>query len=72
MALSTVNPSQTQAWQKSEQHFKSMQSVSMKTLFEPDTARAEKFHIQWNDFLIDYSKNRITEETTNLFLQLAD
>ncbi len=72
MALSTVNPSQTQAWQKLEQHFKSMQSVSMKTLFEQDPARAEKFHIQWNDFLIDYSKNRITEETTNLLLQLAD
>ena len=72
MALSTGNPTQTKAWQKLEQHFKSMQSVSMKTLFEQDPARAEKFHIQWNDFLIDYSKNRITEETTNLLLQLAD
>jgi len=72
MALSTGNPTQTQAWQKLEQHFKSMQSVSMKTLFQQDPTRAEKFHIQWKDFVIDYSKNRITEETKSLLLQLAD
>jgi glucose-6-phosphate isomerase len=72
MALSTVNPTQTQAWQKLAQHFNSMQSVSMKTLFEQDPARAEKMHIQWNDFVVDYSKNSITEETVNLLLQLAD
>ncbi|MFM2264928.1 MAG: hypothetical protein RLZ77_346 [Bacteroidota bacterium] len=72
MALSTVNPTQTPAWQKLEQHFKSMQSVSMKTLFQQDPARAEKLHIQWNDFMVDFSKNRITEETVNLLLQLAD
>jgi glucose-6-phosphate isomerase len=72
MALSTVNPTQTTAWQKLEQHFKSMQSVSMKTLFQQDPARAEKMHIQWNDFMVDFSKNRITEETVNLLLQLAE
>ena len=72
MALSSVNPTQTQAWQKLAQHFKNMQSVSMKTLFEQDPARAEKMHIQWNDFVVDYSKNSITEETVNLLLQLAD
>jgi glucose-6-phosphate isomerase len=72
MALSTVNPTQTPAWQKLEQHFKSMQSVSMKTLFQQDPARAEKMHIQWNDFMVDFSKNRITEETVNLLLQLAE
>jgi glucose-6-phosphate isomerase len=72
MALSTVNPTQTPAWQKLEQHFKSMQSVSMKTLFQQDPTRAEKLHIQWNDFMVDFSKNRITEETVNLLLQLAD
>jgi glucose-6-phosphate isomerase len=72
MALSSVNPTQTQAWQKLAQHFNSMQSVSMKTLFEQDPARAEKMHIQWNDFVVDYSKNSITEETVNLLLQLAD
>ncbi|MBU3681972.1 MAG: glucose-6-phosphate isomerase [Flavobacterium sp.] len=72
MALSTVNPTQTSAWQKLEQHFKSMQSVSMKTLFQHDPTRAEKFHIQWNDFVVDYSKNIITEETLILLLQLAE
>jgi glucose-6-phosphate isomerase len=72
MALSTGNPTQTAAWQKLEQHFQQLQSVSMKTLFQQDPQRAQKFHIQWNDFMVDFSKNRITEETLNLLLQLAE
>ncbi|HSG06375.1 MAG TPA: glucose-6-phosphate isomerase, partial [Nitrospiria bacterium] len=34
--------------------------------------RARRFSLQWNDFLVDYSKNRITEETRNLLISLAD
>ena len=44
----------------------------MKQMFREDTARAEKFSIQWNDFLVDFSKNRITDETLKLLLNLAD
>lgn len=43
----------------------------MQEMFRNDTSRAEKFHIQWNDFLIDYSKNRISSETMELLQQLA-
>jgi len=49
-----------------------MQNVSMKTLFENDQERTQKLHIQWNDFVVDYSKNIITGETLDLLLQLAD
>jgi glucose-6-phosphate isomerase len=49
-----------------------MQNVSMKTLFENDQERTQKMHIQWNDFVVDYSKNIITGETLELLLQLAD
>ena len=57
MALPKVNPSQTAAWQQIQSHFEKMQATSMKDLFASDANRAEKFHIQWNDFLVDYSKN---------------
>ncbi|MEL1247066.1 glucose-6-phosphate isomerase [Flavobacterium helocola] len=72
MALSKVNPSQTEAWQKIQSHFEKMQATSMKDLFASDAKRAEKFHIQWNDFLIDYSKNIANQETLDLLLNLAN
>lgn len=72
MALPKVNPSQTAAWQKIQSHFEKMQPISMKDLFASDANRAEKFHIQWNDFLVDYSKNIINQETIDLLLNLAN
>lgn len=72
MALPTLNPSQTQAWQNLEKHFQSMQTVSMQSLFQQDAQRADKFHLEWNDFLLDYSKNNITEETLQLLVNLAE
>ena len=43
----------------------------MRDLFKADPRRFEKFSLQWNDFLIDYSKNRITEKTMSLLFDLA-
>jgi glucose-6-phosphate isomerase len=71
MALPKVNPSQTAAWQQIQSHFEKMQATSMKDLFASDANRAEKFHIQWNDFLVDYSKNIASQETLDLLLNLA-
>lgn len=72
MALQNTNPTETSAWNKLKIHFSSMQSNSIKEMFQHDSKRAEKFHIQWNDFLVDYSKNNITQETIDLLLQLAE
>jgi glucose-6-phosphate isomerase len=72
MTLTKINPSQTAAWQQIQSHFKKMQATSMKDLFASDVNRAEKFHIQWNDFLVDYSKNIISQETLDLLLNLAN
>lgn len=72
MALPKVNPSQTVAWQNIKSHFEKMQATSMKDLFASDAKRAEKFHIQWNDFLVDYSKNIVSQETLDLLLNLAN
>ena len=71
MALHSKNPSQTDAWQKIQSHFETMKSVQMQELFANDNNRAEKMHMQWNDFLVDYSKNIATQETIDLLLELA-
>ena len=72
MALQNTNPTETNAWQKLKIHFSTMQSNSIKEMFQKDSKRAENFHIQWNDFLVDYSKNNITQETIDLLLELAE
>jgi glucose-6-phosphate isomerase len=71
MALPNINPTNTKAWEKLNQHYAQMKQVSMKEMFANDTSRAEKFHIQWNDFLVDYSKNIINQETLTLLQDLA-
>nr|WP_288836795.1 glucose-6-phosphate isomerase [uncultured Flavobacterium sp.] len=72
MALSTLNPTKTTSWKKLETHFGQLKNVSMQQMFKQDATRAEKFSILWNDFLIDYSKNIINQETMALLLELAN
>ena len=72
MALNTINPTETSAWKKLEMHYNEMQKASMQELFQLDANRTEKFNLKWNDFLIDYSKNIINQETLQLLLQLAN
>ena len=71
MALPNINPTSTNAWKKLNEHYAQMKSVSMSEMFANDTTRAEKFNIQWNDFLVDYSKNIINQETFSLLQDLA-
>jgi len=72
MALENTNPTTTQAWKKLEQHYNENHRTTIKDLFLNDNRRADRFSIQWNDFLVDYSKNNITSETISLLLELAD
>lgn len=71
MALENTNPSGTAAWQQLREHYSEMQMASMKEMFAGDDSRASRMHIQWNDFLIDYSKNIVTEKTLGLLQGLA-
>jgi glucose-6-phosphate isomerase len=71
MALQNINPTATAAWQALSDHFKEMQHASMREMFAADPQRAEKFHIKWNDFLVDYSKNIANEKTFSLLQDLA-
>ena len=72
MALNKTNPTKTEVWKKLTTHYKETKDTRLRDLFSSDTNRAEKFTLQWKDFLFDYSKNRISTETMQLLLQLAE
>lgn len=72
MSLSSINPTKTEAWKKLLAHFAITKNNTMQELFKNDATRADKFHIQWKDFLVDFSKNRIDSTTVKLLLELAE
>ncbi|UCB49706.1 MAG: glucose-6-phosphate isomerase [Deltaproteobacteria bacterium] len=70
--LNKIDPTKTQSWKALTEHFAKMKKVHMRTLFAEDPERFKKFSIRFNDILVDYSKNIITEETLGLLIGLAD
>ena len=70
--LKNSNPTQTNAWKALQKHFAEVKDRHTLSLFEKDAARADKFSIQWHDFYVDYSKNRIDEQTLKLLVNLAE
>ena len=71
MPLENTDPTTTEAWKKLKEHYKETKDLHLKTLFVEDQNRAEKFTIRWKDFLVDYSKNRFTDKTLSLLIDLA-
>lgn len=71
MALPKINPTQTQAWKNLEKHFEAIKADNMNAWFEENPKRGKDFQISWENFYVDYSKNRITKETLELLLDLA-
>lgn len=71
MALNTINPTTTKAWNALEKHFQTIQHTSIKELFAQNSNRFEEFSIQYSSLLVDYSKNRINAETIQLLVDLA-
>jgi glucose-6-phosphate isomerase len=66
-------PSVTQlpAWKDLEAHYQEISALHMRDLFASDPERFERFSLRLDDILFDYSKNRITEETVDLLIELA-
>jgi glucose-6-phosphate isomerase len=63
---------ETAAWKALEAHYATMKDVTMKDLFAADSERFHKFSMNFEDLLLDYSKNRITQETMDLLYKLAE
>ena len=72
MSLKNINPTKTFTWKKLNDHFKEIKDNSIKSYFQDDNLRAENFTIKWEDFYVDFSKNRINNETLDLFNELLD
>jgi glucose-6-phosphate isomerase len=70
--LPKTNPTLSRTWSKLEEHHRKIKDVNMKDLFLSDPERFNKFHIRFKEILVDYSKNRITDETLSLLLELAE
>jgi glucose-6-phosphate isomerase len=62
---------QRAAWKALETHYQQVRNVTLRSLFSDDPQRASRFSIEAAGLFLDYSKNRITEETRKLLLQLA-
>lgn len=62
---------ESNAWQQLKPHAKSIFDLHMRDLFAADSGRFDKFSLKLDDILFDYSKNRITDETLLLLLNLA-
>ncbi|HIP75840.1 MAG TPA: glucose-6-phosphate isomerase, partial [Psychromonas hadalis] len=61
--LKNINPTQTAAWSELQSLFNQHSEMQMSELFANNSARFSDFSRQFNnDFLIDFSKNLITEE----------
>jgi glucose-6-phosphate isomerase len=59
------------AWASLEKHHQKLKSVHLRQLFRDDRGRGERLAIDAAGVYLDYSKNRITDETLQLLLQLA-
>ncbi len=72
MSLKKIDPTTTAAWKKLITHFEEIKELKIPLLFVKDDDRKEKFSACVGQIDLDYSKNRITEETFKYLLELAD
>lgn len=70
--MKNINPTKTKAWEKLNRHFEEIKDLEMKQLFAENPARANELTLHWEDFYLDLSKNRITETTQKILIELAE
>ena len=61
----------SKAWIALQNHYELTKNDSLRDAFKKDISRFDKFSIEFNEILFDYSKNRITEQTKTLLIDLA-
>jgi glucose-6-phosphate isomerase len=70
---SIIKPlAERQAWNALAAHYQRVRELHLRQLFADDPTRGERMTAEAVGLYLDYSKNRITDETLNLLLQLAD
>ena len=61
----------SKSWVALEEHYNKIKDIHMRDMFESDKNRFDKYSLEMNDILYDFSKNRINDETIELLYQLA-
>ena len=71
MATNLKPLTQRPAWKALAAHYKRIQKLHLRELFTDDPKRGERLTVEVVGLFLDYSKNRITDQTLKLLLQLA-
>ena len=73
-SATAVKTSLTQlpAWKALESHYKTIAPQHLREIFKQDPDRGTRLTASFEDFYLDYSKHRITDETLKLLLELAE
>jgi glucose-6-phosphate isomerase len=72
MPLKNQNPTKTKAWKKLQELYQDVKNIDMKTLFLNNNKRKEKYSLTFNDFNLDFSKNRINDAVLQQLFELAN
>lgn len=72
MTLKSTNPTNTDSWKALQAHYEDLKFKHLKELFKSDAQRSRELTIAWEDFYVDFSKNRITPKTLELLVDLAE
>ncbi len=67
----SIDPTTTQAVEKLDEHYEQIKGTHLKKMFAHDPERFNRLSVQFEDILLDYSKNRITDKTMHLLMDLA-
>jgi glucose-6-phosphate isomerase len=70
--LPKVNPTNTKAWKALEEYYAKFNGTQMKDLFAKDAKRFDTYSLQFEDILVDFSKNIVDEKVFSLLIQLAE
>ncbi|MBN09052.1 MAG: glucose-6-phosphate isomerase [Flavobacteriaceae bacterium] len=71
MKLPNNNPLKLKSWKTLMRHFDEIKMTSIETHFTNDPDRAKRMSLKWEDFFIDYSKNRLNSKTILLMCEFA-
>jgi len=72
MSLKNQNPAKTNAWEKLQESYQKYRNVDMKTMFLNNNNRKEEYTLLFNDFTLDFSKNRINDTVLEQLIELAN
>lgn len=72
MTLNKINPSKTKSWESLQNISENLKAQSILSLFETDPNRVSSHILKWEEFLIDFSKNKIDQSAWDALYALAD